>query len=147
MDRDAALYSSSGTKAPEDRESCRENGAIGAISVNNAIAVRDVTRSDGFCMFPLLFGGGTCHVSEVSGVSMVALPRGVNLGPCAQFGESRSGSPTLLGIVNWAGDTPAVSGPGVLGTSRRGRQGRVGHGEGLSVVGVPASQHSQVIAV
>lgn len=71
---------------------------------------------------------------------MVALPRGVNLGHTGRF--SRSGSPTLLGIVNWAGDTPDVCGPGVLGRSRRVRQGRVEHGEGLSVVGVPASQQS-----
>lgn len=41
---------------------------------------------------------------------MVALPRGVNLGHTGRF--SRSGAPTLLGIVNWAGDTPDVCGPG-----------------------------------
>lgn len=77
---------------------------------------------------------------------MVAFPRGVNLRHTWRF----SSSPTPLGIVNWAGDTPAACGPDVLGRSKRGKQGQLKCGEGLlSLFRLPESQprNSQVLAV
>lgn len=85
-------------------------------------------------LFPAFFVVALVKLSCLgaqSSVSMVALPRGVNLEHSGMF--SLSGSPVLLGIVNGAGDTPADHGPLRVEKIEEGRPHRVEYGEGLSV--------------